>query len=49
MTELAKRPTLIANEEDVQMALGLGSAADVKSGALDPGQYEKLTKQVLAV
>jgi 2-dehydro-3-deoxygluconokinase len=49
MTELAKRSDiLIANEEDVQMALGLGSAADVKSGELDTGQYEKLTKEVLA-
>ena len=50
MTELAKlADVLIANEEDVQMALGLGSAEDVNSGALDPVQYEKLTKAVLAV
>jgi 2-dehydro-3-deoxygluconokinase len=50
MTGLAKQAdVLIANEEDVQMALGLGSVADVKSGALDPGQYERLTKEVLSV
>ena len=48
MTELANlADILIANEEDVQMALGLGSAADVKSGELDPMQYERLTNEVL--
>jgi 2-dehydro-3-deoxygluconokinase len=38
----------IANEEDVQMALGIQSGADVHSGELDRGQYEELTNQVLA-
>jgi 2-dehydro-3-deoxygluconokinase len=37
----------IANEEDVQMALGIQAAVDVHSGELDRGQYEKLTNQVL--
>ena len=36
----------IANEEDVQLALGMG-AADVESGHLDTGAYEKLTEAVL--
>jgi 2-dehydro-3-deoxygluconokinase len=38
----------IANEEDVQMALGIEAAVDVHSGALDQAQYEKLTARVLA-
>jgi 2-dehydro-3-deoxygluconokinase len=33
---------LIANEEDVQVALGLETEVDVQSGKLDRGQYEKL-------
>ncbi len=37
----------IANEEDVQMALGIQAEVDVHSGKLDPAQYEKLTKRVL--
>jgi 2-dehydro-3-deoxygluconokinase len=37
----------IANEEDVQMALGIQAGVDVHSGVLDRGQYEKLTTQVL--
>ncbi len=49
MTELAKlADVIIANEEDVQMALGMGSSTGVKSGELDPMQYEKLTGEVLA-
>jgi 2-dehydro-3-deoxygluconokinase len=36
----------IANEEDVQLALGMG-AADVESGHLDRGAYEKLAESVL--
>lgn len=49
MTELAKlADVIIANEEDVQMALGMGTSAGVKSGELDPKQYEKLTADVLA-
>ena len=37
----------IANEEDVQMALGIQADVDVHSGELDRGQYEKLTAKVL--
>jgi 2-dehydro-3-deoxygluconokinase len=49
MTELAKlTDVIIANEEDVQMALGMGKSAGVNSGELDPKQYEKLTGDVLA-
>lgn len=38
----------IANEEDVQMALGIQAEVDVHSGKLDRAQYEKLTAKVLA-
>ena len=49
MTELSKlADVIIANEEDVQMALGLGTSTRVESGDLDPMQYEKLTDDVLA-
>src|SRR6185436_14659666 len=49
MTELARvADILIANEEDVQMALGMGSASGVKSGALEILQFEKLTGEVLS-
>jgi 2-dehydro-3-deoxygluconokinase len=37
----------IANEEDVQMALGIQADVDVHSGELDRGQYEKLAAKVL--
>ena len=37
----------IANEEDVQMALGIQAGVDVHSGELDRGQYETLTAKVL--
>jgi 2-dehydro-3-deoxygluconokinase len=37
----------IANEEDVQMALGIEADVDVHSGALDEAQYRKLTERVL--
>ncbi len=37
----------IANEEDVQMALGIQADVDVHSGKLDPAQYRKLTDKVL--
>ena len=37
----------IANEEDVQMALGIQADVDVHSGTLDRTQYEKLTARVL--
>jgi 2-dehydro-3-deoxygluconokinase len=38
----------IANEEDVQMALGIESEADVHSGKLEHEQYKKLSEKVLA-
>lgn len=38
----------MANEEDVQMALGIKSEIDITSGKLDRSQYESLTKNVLA-
>jgi len=38
----------IANEEDVQMALGIQAEVDVHSGSLDRAQYQKLTGKVLA-
>lgn len=48
MRELVKSVDIaIANEEDVQMALGIQAEVDVHSGQLDPAQYEKLTKRVL--
>ncbi len=38
----------IANEEDIQMSLGMGGAANVHSGSLDRDRYEDLTGEVLA-
>ncbi len=38
----------IANEEDVQMALGIQAEVDVHSGKLDPAQYQKLTARVMS-
>jgi 2-dehydro-3-deoxygluconokinase len=38
----------IANEEDVQMALGIHADVDVHSGQLEHAQYEKLSAKVLA-
>ena len=44
MRELVKSVDIaIANEEDVQMALGIQAEVDVHSGQLDTAQYEKLT------
>ena len=37
----------IANEEDVQMALGIEAAVNVESGSLDRGQYRALAEKVL--
>ena len=37
----------IANEEDVQEALGIKAAVDVHSGQLDTNQYEKLSAAVM--
>ncbi len=49
MTELMKSVDVaIANEEDVQMALGIKADVDVHSGQLDREQYEKLSAKVLA-
>ena len=49
MRELVKHVDIaIANEEDVQMALGIQADVDVHSGQLDRAQYEKLTAKVLA-
>jgi 2-dehydro-3-deoxygluconokinase len=49
MRELVKRVNfVIANEEDVQMALGIQAGVDVHSGRLDRAQYEDLTGRVLA-
>src|SRR5438128_1209149 len=48
MRELVKHIDIaIANEEDVQMALGIQAEVDVHSGQLDRAQYEKLTAKVL--
>jgi 2-dehydro-3-deoxygluconokinase len=48
MPELVKlADVVIANEEDVQMALGIGAGVDVHSGKLDPAQFEALTQKVL--
>lgn len=48
MREMVKSVDIaIANEEDVQMALGISAEVDVHSGKLDLAQYEKLTKRVL--
>jgi 2-dehydro-3-deoxygluconokinase len=48
MRELAQFVDIaIANEEDVQMALGIQADVDVHSGSLDQAQYQKLTAKVL--
>jgi 2-dehydro-3-deoxygluconokinase len=49
MRELVKYVDIaIANEEDVQMTLGIQAEVDVHSGSLDRAQYQKLTDKVLA-
>jgi 2-dehydro-3-deoxygluconokinase len=49
MRELARFVDVaIANEEDVQMALGIQAAVDVHSGKLDREQYRGLAEKVLA-
>jgi 2-dehydro-3-deoxygluconokinase len=49
MPELVKHTDyVIANEEDVQAALGIEAAVDVHSGKLDREQYRALTEKVLA-
>lgn len=48
MPELVKHVDIaIANEEDVQMALGIQADVDVHSGQLDRAQYQALTAKVL--
>jgi 2-dehydro-3-deoxygluconokinase len=48
MPELLKNVDFaIANEEDVQMALGIQADVDVHSGRLELAQYQKLTETVL--
>ena len=48
MRELVKNIDIaIANEEDVQMALGIQADVDVHSGELDRAQYEKVAAKVL--
>ena len=49
MRELVKFVDIaIANEEDVQMSLGIQAKVDVHSGELDRAQYEALAGNVLA-
>ena len=49
MSELAKLVDIaIANEEDVQMALGIEADVDVQSGELDHAEYQGLTSKVLS-
>jgi 2-dehydro-3-deoxygluconokinase len=43
-----KADVVIANEEDVQMALGIAADVDVKTGRLDAATYEALTQCVLS-
>jgi 2-dehydro-3-deoxygluconokinase len=48
MPEIARLVDIvIANEEDVQMTLGLEAGVDVNSGKLDLDQYRRLTGKVL--
>jgi 2-dehydro-3-deoxygluconokinase len=48
MPELVKlADVVIANEEDVQMALGIAAGVDVHAGKLDLTAYERLTARVL--
>jgi 2-dehydro-3-deoxygluconokinase len=49
MNELMRHVDVaIANEEDVQMALGIKADVDVTSGKLEHSQFEKLTGRVLS-
>src|SRR4029079_5024089 len=49
MSELVKYVDIgIANEEDVQMALGIQADVDVHAGKLERDVYRKLTDKVLA-
>ncbi len=44
---VAVSDVLIANEEDIQMALGVTADVDVRGGALDRGSYRRLTETVM--
>jgi 2-dehydro-3-deoxygluconokinase len=47
MPDLARHTdVLLANEEDIQMALGLSIETDVRAGRIDAAQYERLTARV---
>lgn len=49
MPEIVKSADLlVANEEDCQKALGMGGAADIVAGRLDPALYEDLTARAMA-
>jgi 2-dehydro-3-deoxygluconokinase len=49
MPELVRHAdVVIANEEDVQMALGIAADVDVKTGRLDAATYQALTDHVLS-
>jgi len=49
MPELVRQAdVVIANEEDVQMALGIAADVDVRMGRLDAATYEALTHRVLS-
>ena len=49
MPELVRSTDIaIANEEDVQMALGIQADVNVEAGSLDRAQYEKLSARVLS-
>ncbi len=49
MPDLMRSVTIaIANEEDVQMTLGIQSEGDVESGDIDPAHYRALSEKVLA-
>jgi 2-dehydro-3-deoxygluconokinase len=39
---------VIANEEDIQMTLGIAAGVDIRAGRLDAAQYEALTFRVLS-
>jgi 2-dehydro-3-deoxygluconokinase len=49
MAELVRYADVaIANEEDIQMTLGIAAGVDVRAGRLDAAQYEALTCRVLS-
>ena len=49
MPELVRSVSIaIANEEDVQMALGIQAEGDLESGSIDPAHYRALSENVLA-